>query len=117
MDQMRLRHWRLGRAVGTLRTTLVVAMAVIPCAVARAGSSVRFVDELAKAGGDGISWDTAYTDLQDALDDAAMPGGTVDEVWISAGTYRPDRGTGDPHGPDKSPHEKATQRPPTSEPA
>ncbi|NLE57715.1 MAG: hypothetical protein GX616_05095, partial [Planctomycetes bacterium] len=49
----------------------------------------RYVNVAAPAGGDGTSWATAYQDLQKALaDDWAM------EVWVAAGTYKPDRGTG-----------------------
>lgn len=46
------------------------------------------VDAGAAPGGDGTSWATAYSDLQDALA-AAGPGS---EVWIAEGTYRPDAG-------------------------
>ncbi len=49
----------------------------------------RYVDASAAPGGDGTGWGTAYQDLRDGLDDAAA------EVWVAAGTYRPDRGTGD----------------------
>lgn len=38
---------------------------------------------------DGISWDTAFNDLQDALS-VAQPGS---EIWVAAGIYNPDRGT------------------------
>lgn len=56
------------------------------------------VDVNAGGGGDGLSWATAYTDLQDALDHIAAcsaSGGTVNEIWVAQGTYLPDRGTGD----------------------
>lgn len=49
----------------------------------------------APAGGDGATWATAYTDLQDALADAAVPGSLVTQIWVATGTYRPDRETGD----------------------
>ncbi len=48
----------------------------------------------AAGGGDGSDWEHAFTDLQDALDAARSHGGGC-EIWIAAGTYKPDRGTGD----------------------
>jgi len=39
---------------------------------------------------DGNSWGTAFSDLQDALS-VAQPD---TEIWVAAGTYTPDRGTG-----------------------
>jgi len=48
----------------------------------------RYVKADAPAGGDGTSWPSAYRDLQDALRDGAR------EIWVAAGTYKPDRGTG-----------------------
>jgi cysteine-rich repeat protein len=51
---------------------------------------VVHVDRHAPAGGsgDGLSWSTAFTDLEDAL--AAMAGlGRSCEVWVAAGTYYP----------------------------
>jgi WD40 repeat protein len=39
---------------------------------------------------DGNSWNTAFNDLQDALN-VAQPN---TEIWVAAGVYRPDRGTG-----------------------
>jgi len=55
---------------------------------------VLFVDASASAGGDGQSWATAYNDLQEALCQAARSGGAVQQIWVAAGTYLPDRGTG-----------------------
>ena len=39
---------------------------------------------------DGNSWDTAFNDLQDALNTARPD----TEIWVAAGLYKPDRGTG-----------------------
>ncbi len=52
------------------------------------------VSASASAGGDGTSWATAFSSLQDAL---AAATGTVgdDEIWIAAGTYTPDPGGSD----------------------
>ncbi len=54
---------------------------------------IRYVDDSAPAGGDGLSWATAFRDVQNAAEDAGpVP---VAEIWIAAGTYRVDGGTGD----------------------
>ena len=56
--------------------------------------AVLFVDASAPVGGDGLSWATAFDDLQEALCQAARSQGAVQQVWVAAGTYVPDRGTG-----------------------
>ena len=56
---------------------------------------VIYVAENAPGASDGMSWANAYQDLQDALDDARTAGDDDAEIWIAAGTYKPDRGTGD----------------------
>jgi len=67
---------------------LLVALAV-PWAVR--GQTVRFVNHNATGANDCSSWPNACTDLQDALQ-RAEPG---DQVWVAAGAYLPDGGTGD----------------------
>ena len=47
------------------------------------------VDHNAAAGGDGLTWDAAFQNPQDAL--AAAAAG--DEIWCAAGTYKPTTGT------------------------
>lgn len=54
-----------------------------------AGQNIRYVDDDAPAAGDGLSWATAFVDLQVALDAATASGGTVTEIRVAAGTYKP----------------------------
>ncbi len=60
-----------------------------------AAQTALHVDASAAPGGDGTSWATAFTDLGDALDLAALDP-LVATVRVAEGAYRPDRGTLDP---------------------
>ena len=53
------------------------------------------MDADAPAGGDGTSWNTAFGDLQDALNLAAVAGGQVEQIWVAAGVYKPAEPMGD----------------------
>jgi hypothetical protein len=55
-----------------------------------AGDPVRRVSASAAPGGDGLTWETAFNSLQDAL--LLADGKTVTEIWVAAGVYRPDEG-------------------------
>ncbi|MCA9245232.1 MAG: right-handed parallel beta-helix repeat-containing protein, partial [Phycisphaerales bacterium] len=57
--------------------------------------SVLHVDSTAMPGGDGASWATAMSDLGDAVCAAAGSNGAVTQIWVRAGTYTPDRESGD----------------------
>ncbi|TWT45156.1 hypothetical protein RAS1_15780 [Phycisphaerae bacterium RAS1] len=60
------------------------------------GQTILRVKPNTPAGDDGLSWNTAFDHLQDALT-AAGPiagGGTSVEVWVAAGLYKPDTGAG-----------------------
>ena len=41
---------------------------------------------------DGLSWNTAWTSLADALAFASMKCSNVSEIWVADGTYKPDAG-------------------------
>ncbi len=55
-----------------------------------AGAQTILRVDAASPGGDGSSWPSAYASLRDAL--AAAP--AASEIWVAAGVYRPDAGTG-----------------------
>lgn len=50
----------------------------------------RFVRASATAGGDGLSWATAFNSLQDAIE-AAEQDFAIAEIWVARGVYRPTR--------------------------
>ncbi|MBN2128059.1 MAG: right-handed parallel beta-helix repeat-containing protein, partial [Sedimentisphaerales bacterium] len=79
-----------GRVVLTV-VAMVLAVAGGACAKA------IYVDDDAPPGGDGSSWATAYTFLQDALAEAAATEEPV-EIRLAQGTYRPDRDAANPAG-------------------
>ncbi len=57
-------------------------------------ADVLYVDAGASGAGTGLTWNDAYVDLQDALAVGRGTGSAVQEIWVAAGTYKPDRGTG-----------------------
>jgi hypothetical protein len=64
------------------------ALAAVGLAVAGAsGGTVLYVDDDASPGGTGLSWINPYSNLQDALADAA--GGGVNEIRVAQGVYTP----------------------------
>lgn len=76
----------------SLKSGWVVLAFVIACpAIVRAQGQVYYVDIAAPPQGDGLAWQSAFRDLQDAL--AIAQGG--DEIRVARGVYRPDRGNGD----------------------
>jgi len=78
-----------------LSYTLILVMTLSFRAAGVRAERVIFVDVRTGDVQDGASWDSAYADLQDALDDVRKKGGCPCEIWIAWGTYKPDRGTGD----------------------
>ncbi len=55
--------------------------------------SVLYVKASAPPGGSGLSWATAINDVQQALCKAGGSNGAVQEIWVSAGTYKPTSGS------------------------
>ena len=84
-----------------MRMVAMSVCAMLLLASVASAQSVRYVDDNAPAGGDGLAWATAYKYLQDALAEAAASGGTITEIRVGQGTYWPDQdelnpaGTGD----------------------
>ena len=56
------------------RRAMCIGVLMLGAVGTAAGQSVRYVDDSAPSGGDGLSWNTAYTDLQAALSAAAASG-------------------------------------------
>ena len=75
----------------TLIATLLLVALIVPVAA----QTVLRVDADRPAGGDGLAWETAFDDLQDALA-AATDLGTPVDVWIAESTYLADHPQGDP---------------------
>ncbi|MEZ6125598.1 MAG: DUF1080 domain-containing protein, partial [Planctomycetaceae bacterium] len=57
--------------------------------------SILYVKSDATPGGNGRSWETAFTDLQQALATAREARDGLDAIWIANGTYLPSK-SGDP---------------------
>lgn len=84
----------------TLPAIFGVIAASTFASLADPGFRFLYVDAKAPPGGDGLTWDTAFNDLQDALDDIKDPAFFPEQVYylrvkVAGGTYRPDRGTRD----------------------
>jgi hypothetical protein len=64
-----------------------------------AWSATLYVDDDAPLGGDGLSWETAFAFLQDALDAARSPrSATIEEIHVAQGLYLPDHDENHPEG-------------------
>jgi hypothetical protein len=81
--------------VGTL---VAAAPASLTPASANAStnSTTYHVDANVEEAGDGSSWPTAFNDLQDALDVAAV---TPGDIWVATGVYTPTKQLPDGGGP------------------
>lgn len=68
---------------------LAAAIAIGLCSAQGQAQSIRYVDDDAPPGGNGMSWATAFRSLQDALDAASQPGSGINEIRIGPGVYVP----------------------------
>jgi len=77
-------------SVSRVRTLALVSVVILQIAAGTAEAATVYVNANAKgrAAADGMSWKTAFLNLQDALDKAASTPGS-DEIWVAEGTYVP----------------------------
>ena len=80
---------RSGKTRSMMRLIAMSVCAMLVFAGVATAQSVRYVDDDAPPGGDGLSWVTAYDVLEEGTQDFLAPGSTVTEVWVAAGTYVP----------------------------
>lgn len=72
-----------------------LASAFLLAGFARAGT-ILYVDGANPNPGDGTSWSASFRHLQDALA-SVRSGGTVSEIHVAQGRYKPDEGAGQSH--------------------
>ncbi|MFN0205705.1 MAG: right-handed parallel beta-helix repeat-containing protein [Planctomycetota bacterium] len=56
--------------------------------------NIVYVDNTKPPGGSGLSWNSAFNDLQTALNAAAVSGNGIQQIWVRTGLYKPDGGSG-----------------------
>ncbi len=72
-----------------MKTFTNLFLSVILLFISQIATAQVFVNDDASGANDGSSWANAYTDLQEALNNAALNG----EIWVAAGVYKPGVGT------------------------
>ena len=77
-----------------IRVRMLAVMLISGLAGAASAQTTWYVDDDADPNGDGMTWSTAFSDLQDALDVATYD----DEIRVAGGVYVPSQPT-DPNDP------------------
>lgn len=74
-----------------LDSSIALGQAITETEICHWGGSRIYVDAYASGSKTGVTWDNAYTDLQDALHRAEKSYGLYDvnEIWVAQGIYRP----------------------------
>jgi len=77
---------------------IAAASLALSVSVAASGQTIRLVNDDAPVGGDGLTWATAYSELDDAIAEASDASSTNKwELWVASGVYRPDPDLTIPH--------------------
>ena len=83
---MGIYYWRIDEVIET-DPIIEICKGDVWCFGVGIKPGAIYVDADAPAGGSGTSWANAYRYLQDAL---FKPPSSGDEIWVAAGTYKPD---------------------------
>ena len=68
-----------------MHCAVIAALSIVGVAPAQ---GVRYVNAAAPAGGNGLTWLTAFNNLQTALG-VATTNPAISELWVAAGIYKP----------------------------
>ncbi|MGD0077845.1 MAG: right-handed parallel beta-helix repeat-containing protein [Sedimentisphaerales bacterium] len=66
------------------------------------GGTIIYVDWDANGFNNGTNWNDAYTDLQDAMNEANVLSPAITAIWVAAGTYKPAKDINVPNWGQKS---------------
>src|SRR5436190_18812850 len=80
------------------RTWGLVVAAIFACTSSGAQAIVVYVDDDAPPGGDGLTWNTAFRFLQDAMVFSNVLENNVTEIRIAQGVYKADHDEAHPEG-------------------
>jgi predicted outer membrane repeat protein len=79
--------------IATITRRSFVILVFLGVVIQSQAQTIYYVDANATPGGNGASWASAFSDLQDALDSACV--NTPSAIWVVSGTYYPSVNPGD----------------------